>query len=162
MAGQPSSRAERLARHLIRLACLRLSGETREDRYREWAAELHAILADPETSSRTRRNARALLYAADQNRGARRLGRATRDPMPRPPFRARARKLLQTETPGARILVVTVLTLISQTGDWIFMPHGILFVTTAAVGVSCYVWTVARFKRESRPHFLQDPEDRRR
>jgi hypothetical protein len=66
MAGQPSSRAERLARHLIRLACLRLSGETREDRYREWAAELHAILADPETSSRTRRNARALLYAADK------------------------------------------------------------------------------------------------
>lgn len=91
MTGHESSRAQRLAWQLIRLACMRLYGETREDRYREWTAELNAILYDPDIPSRTRRNARALLYAADQNRGARRLARTSRDPARHPPLPARTR-----------------------------------------------------------------------
>ena len=38
--------AQRIAEHLIRRACRRLPGDTRDERYREWAAELPAILHD--------------------------------------------------------------------------------------------------------------------
>lgn len=64
-APRPSSGArlvpgvQRLARHLIRIACLRLPGQARDDRYREWTAELHAIVHDPGTPSRARRSAAA-------------------------------------------------------------------------------------------------------
>jgi hypothetical protein len=38
----------RLGESLVRRACRRLPRTVREDRYREWAAELPAILHDPE------------------------------------------------------------------------------------------------------------------
>jgi len=38
----------RLGESLVRRACRHLPGPTRDDRYREWAAELPAILHDPE------------------------------------------------------------------------------------------------------------------
>jgi hypothetical protein len=73
-------RTERLAKHLIRHACGRLPQDIREARYCEWTAEAFAILYDPSTRSRTRRTARALLYAADHMRGAHRLAKASRRP----------------------------------------------------------------------------------
>src|SRR5580693_4561661 len=49
---EPGVRGERallrLGESLVHRACRRLPGPTRDDRYREWAAELPAILHDPE------------------------------------------------------------------------------------------------------------------
>ena len=79
-------RTHRLADHMIRRACRRLPGEAGDERYREWAAELPAILSDPDVGSgigaRMRRSARALGYAAGISRCARRLGRPGGRPRP--------------------------------------------------------------------------------
>jgi hypothetical protein len=79
-------RTQRVAEHLIRRACRRLPGEAGAERYREWAAELPAILADPDVGSGigsgVRRSARALGYAAGIARCARRVGRPGGRPTP--------------------------------------------------------------------------------
>jgi len=80
--------AQRLAEYLIRRACRRLPGSTRDDRYREWVAELHAILHDPGTRHRAHHTTRGLLYAADHARSTRRLAKAAGHPGRRfPPAR---------------------------------------------------------------------------
>ena len=53
----------RIGEYLITRACRRLPAGTRDDRYREWAAELPAILRDPDTRLAARRAARMLGYA---------------------------------------------------------------------------------------------------
>ena len=73
-------RARHLAEYLIRRACRRLPDDTRDDRYREWTAELHAILHDPSTRPQARRTLRTLLYAADHTRSTRRLARTAGHP----------------------------------------------------------------------------------
>ncbi len=70
------SRAQPIAEYLIRRACRRLSGDARGERYREWVAELPAILGDPDIRWALLRSARALGYAAGVSRSARRLRRA--------------------------------------------------------------------------------------
>ena len=60
----------RLGESLVGRACRRLPGPTRDDRYREWAAELPAILHDPEPRLAPYRAVRMLAYAADTLRGA--------------------------------------------------------------------------------------------
>jgi hypothetical protein len=159
MAGHHYSRAQRLAWHLIRLACMRLSGEMREDRYREWTAELHAILHDPDIPSRARRNARALLYAADQNRGARRLARASREPA----LPARARGSSWLKTPVGRQVFVTVMTLVLLAGEWINEPHWSHFLPTAGpLILGIYPVAMFRIRRSSRPHLMRSPDDDKR
>lgn len=69
----PSSLTLSAAERLIRRACRRLPGPDRDERYREWTAELPAILHDPDTRQAPRRALRALLYAADQHRSIRRI-----------------------------------------------------------------------------------------
>ena len=59
----------RLGEHLVRRACRQLPGDVREERYREWAAELPAILHDPQVRFAPRRAVRMLGYAADTLRG---------------------------------------------------------------------------------------------
>jgi hypothetical protein len=59
----------RLGEYLVRRACQRLPKDVREERYREWAAELPAILHDPQTRLAPRRAVRMLGYAADTFRG---------------------------------------------------------------------------------------------
>ena len=59
----------RLGEYLVRQACARLPLAVREERYREWAAELPAILHDPHTRPTPRRAVRMLAYAADTVRG---------------------------------------------------------------------------------------------
>jgi DivIVA domain-containing protein len=59
----------RIGEYLITRACRRLPTETRDERCREWAAELPAILRDPGTRLAARRAARMLRYAADTIRG---------------------------------------------------------------------------------------------
>jgi hypothetical protein len=74
---------QRLTGHLIRRACRRLPDDIRDERYREWAAELPAILHDPGIRFAPRRSARALRYAAGTIRSTRRLPRATGYPRQR-------------------------------------------------------------------------------
>jgi DivIVA domain-containing protein len=62
----------RIGEYLITRACRRLPAGTRDERYREWAAELPAILRDPDTRLAARRAARMLGH-----RGP---------PLPRPPL----------------------------------------------------------------------------
>jgi hypothetical protein len=52
-----------MAEFLIRLSCRRLPEGTRDERYREWSAELPAILDDPGVRFRVRRDIRALRFA---------------------------------------------------------------------------------------------------
>jgi F-type H+-transporting ATPase subunit b len=67
-------RAERqllsIGEHLVSRACRRLPEDAREERYREWVAELPAILHDPQIRFAPRRAVRMLAYAADTARGA--------------------------------------------------------------------------------------------
>jgi hypothetical protein len=71
----------RIGEYLVDRACRCLPRETRKDRYREWAAELPAILHDPEIRFAPRRAVRMLGYAADTLRGAARTpGRARHRP----------------------------------------------------------------------------------
>lgn len=66
-------RAERqllgFGEYLVRRACRRLPQGVREERYREWAAELPAILHDPQDRLAPRRAIRMLGFAADTVRG---------------------------------------------------------------------------------------------
>jgi hypothetical protein len=55
----------RLGEYLVRQACQRLPQEIREEHYREWAAELPAILHDPQVRPAPWRTVRMLVYAAD-------------------------------------------------------------------------------------------------
>lgn len=63
MSAASASPAGRLAALLIRGACRRLPAGARDERRREWAAELPAILHDPQTAVAVR-PVRALAYAA--------------------------------------------------------------------------------------------------
>jgi hypothetical protein len=65
-------RAARLAGWLIGRACRHLPAAAREERGREWTAELPAILADPDVRSALLRSARAVRFAAGTIRTARR------------------------------------------------------------------------------------------
>jgi hypothetical protein len=64
-------RVLRLAEWLIGQACRGLPDPAADERYREWTAELPAILHDPAVRFAPCRAARALLFAADQRRGTR-------------------------------------------------------------------------------------------
>jgi DivIVA domain-containing protein len=59
----------RVGEYLIARACRHLPAEARDERYREWVAELPAILADPEVRPAARRAARMLRYASGTIRG---------------------------------------------------------------------------------------------
>jgi hypothetical protein len=52
-----------VAERLIRRSCRRLPADDRDERYREWAAEIPAILEDPGTRPAILRSARTLRYA---------------------------------------------------------------------------------------------------
>lgn len=57
------TRVQRAAEGIIAAACRRLPDDTRDDRCREWSAEIPAILQDPGTRPAVLRAARALGYA---------------------------------------------------------------------------------------------------
>jgi hypothetical protein len=74
----------RAGEYMIGRSCRRLPSQIRDERYREWTAELPAILNDPDTRSAVRRAVRMLGYAADTIRGtALAAGRARRRPAAR-------------------------------------------------------------------------------
>jgi hypothetical protein len=59
----------RTGEYLVGRSCRYLPGPIRVERYREWTAELPAILNDPDTKPAVRRTVRMLCYAADIIRG---------------------------------------------------------------------------------------------
>jgi hypothetical protein len=59
----------RIGEYLIARACRHLPTEARDERYREWVAELPAILRDPDVRPAARRVARMLSYASGTIRG---------------------------------------------------------------------------------------------
>jgi DivIVA domain-containing protein len=59
----------RIGEYLIARACRHLPAGARDERYREWAAELPAILDDPGVRPAARRAARMLRYASGTIRG---------------------------------------------------------------------------------------------
>jgi len=59
----------RVGEYLIGRACRPLPAEARDERYREWVAELPVILADPDVRPAARRAARMLRYASGTIRG---------------------------------------------------------------------------------------------
>ena len=59
----------RLGEYLVGRACQQLPPDVREERYREWAAELPAILCDPQVRLAPRRAVRMLGYPVDTLRG---------------------------------------------------------------------------------------------
>jgi DivIVA domain-containing protein len=59
----------RTGEYLIARACRHLPAEARDERYREWVAELPAILQDPGVRPAARRAARMLRYASGTIRG---------------------------------------------------------------------------------------------
>jgi DivIVA domain-containing protein len=59
----------RIGEYLISRACRHLPAEARDERYREWVAELPAILRDPGVRPAARRAARMLGYACGTIRG---------------------------------------------------------------------------------------------
>jgi hypothetical protein len=60
----------RVGEYLVGRSCRRLPGPIRDERYREWTAELPAILNDPGTKPAVRRAVRMLCYAAGTIRAA--------------------------------------------------------------------------------------------
>jgi hypothetical protein len=72
----------RIGEYLVGRACQRLPQDVREERYREWAAELPAILHDPQIRPAPRRAVRMLAYAADTLRGATATPSRARRPAP--------------------------------------------------------------------------------
>jgi hypothetical protein len=59
----------RAGEYLVRRSCRYLPSSIRDERYREWTAELPAILHDPDAKPAWRRAVRMLGYAADTIRG---------------------------------------------------------------------------------------------
>jgi hypothetical protein len=76
---------ERLAVYLIGRACHGLPAEIRAERYQEWAAELPAILGDPDVRLAPVRTARALGFAVGTCTSARRLRSSGNDRIARLP-----------------------------------------------------------------------------
>ena len=70
--------APRIAEWLIRAACRRLPADARAERYREWTAELPAILSDRSIRPSFLRALRALAFGAGISKTTRHLSRSTR------------------------------------------------------------------------------------
>jgi hypothetical protein len=66
---------QRVAERLIRSACRRLPADARAERFREWTAELPAILDDESIRPTWLRGLRALAFCAGVSRATRRLSR---------------------------------------------------------------------------------------
>jgi hypothetical protein len=70
-----SPASQRIAEYVIRRACRRLPADMRDERYREWTAELPAIMHDDDVRLGLLHAARALRYAAGTYACSRQLAR---------------------------------------------------------------------------------------
>jgi hypothetical protein len=125
----------RLAGRLIRIACQSLPDPDRAARYQEWTAEAAAILHDPATRSRVRRKVRALLFAADHIRGARRLARQAH--MPRTGWRARASAAFPVAAYGVAALST----------HWLPTPHPVKLTLAGLLQAAAMLYQILRERR---------------
>jgi hypothetical protein len=130
----------RIGEVLVGWACRRLPRRIRDERHREWAAELPVILHDPEIRFSGRRAARMLGYALGTIRGAASAGR----------HRGRRRITGRTILFGAMLIVtptglgLDVWNAVRAPGDWISYFCAGLLLLLLATNLGLYL-------RRSRP-----------
>jgi hypothetical protein len=146
-------RTQRLADDMIRRACRRLPGEAGDERYREWAAELPAILSDPDIGPRVRRRARALGYAAGVSRCARRLGRAGGQPRPGASLHAQPGFPVRRVVVGVLIDVAVVAVFITL-GTAFQPPRPWLLVSVLPAAAGFAVFCLADLARARQVRYL--------
>lgn len=117
--------AQRAAEYLIRRACRRLPGDSRDERYREWAAEVPAILHDPDVRFAVLRPARALRFAAGTITSARRSPGAIR-------YQPDAAALASA---GVRLLISVGIWIVGAGVLTAFPPHGFWILVTVVAAV---------------------------
>jgi DivIVA domain-containing protein len=143
--GSPGERRLlRIGECLIGLAYRLLPGEIRDERRREWTAELPAILRDPDTRLAVRRAARMLRYAAGAVWGtARTCGSA------RGRLTAVLAPLVGLTMAGFLDLVVTSTQgAVKAPGDWV--PY--FWIVTSLFCLARFGWMLARqIRRADRP-----------
>jgi hypothetical protein len=133
----------RTGEYLVGRSCRRLPPEIRDERYREWVAELPAILHDREIRLAPYRAARMLGYAADTLRGTSLT-----------PGRTRRRSAVPSTLPLALLFVAGLVTVVWGIWDAVRAPeHGVNYVQVAwslmlvAWPISQYVQSGARMTR---------------
>ena len=117
----------RLGEYLVGLACQQLPRDIREERYEEWAAELPAILRDPQVRPAPRRAVRMLAYAADTLRGTALAPGRTRGRVPRV-FAALDRLL---PVAGVVVVALEIWAIVQAPGDglnYLWLAWSLLFV----------------------------------
>ncbi len=124
---------EHVAERLIRRACRYLPEDVRDDRYREWTAELPAILHDPGIGFAPLRGARALRFAAGTIRTARRTPGAIRYLLPD------GRAAIAA---GVRLLICFGIAIIGGGTLTAWPPRGIWIPLVIAGGVAVWVFAV--------------------
>ena len=170
MSGSP--RAQKLAERIIGGACRRLPGEVGTERYREWTAELPAILHDPDVRAPLLRTVRMLRYAAGAYRSSRQLRvhgaaqpssvpvslsggwatRSRRHPLVRPAFPDGVIPAIAAV--ALWVTVVVVIRLHPPVGFWnvVGIAGGIGSEVLAVIAIVRFVrWARRRSKRTPRP-----------
>jgi hypothetical protein len=150
--------AQRIAEHLIRRACRRLPRDLRDERDREWAAELPTIISDPDIRFAFLRSARALRYAAGVYRATRHLPRAARAPA------WGTRQPTIFPRPGGVIpAIAAVIAWLAVIGlarafppagpwTWLILPIALLPPTLAVIAIVRFVrWCRRRSRQTPRP-----------
>jgi hypothetical protein len=149
-------RVQHLAEYLIRRACRHLPDDTCDERYREWTAEIPAILHNPDTRWQGLRAANALAYAADHMRGARHHPRAGKPATARKPRAKVESEAATARQPTAVMLVLMPCALLAEAGSfvsiwqrapsWLFWP---LFALTMLLALASIV-SFMRYRRRRR------------
>lgn len=98
------------------------AGDTRDERYREWAAEVPAILHDPDIRFALLRSARALRFAAGTITSARRTPGAIRH------------KPAAAASAGVRLFISVGIWVVGAGILTAFPPHGFWIAVTVAAG----------------------------
>jgi DivIVA domain-containing protein len=116
----------RTGEYLIARACRHLPPGARDERYREWVAELPAILRDPDVRPTARRAARMLRYASGTIQGTA-LAPGS------------GRRLIARMTPMAATLIIMGLVeyflgFVKTTQDWIYLGIGWLLGSLIVAG----------------------------
>ena len=121
-----------IGEYLVGRACRRLPREIRDERYREWAAELPAILHDREIRLAPYRAVRMLGYAADTLRGTALA-----------PGRARRRATLLPSL----LLIAALVNVVWAVWDAVRAPgHGANYVLVAW-SLVLVAWSVSHYAR---------------
>lgn len=153
-------RVQRAAEYLIRRACRRLPGDAGEERYREWAGELPAILNDPDVRPAFLRWVRVLSYAAGISRTTRQLRLAGGRPRPRWATGRPSQEAARASAPVLRVLaglaiwlavVALVIGLIQA-----FQPRGVgpLMLCVLAAGAGFVIFCLSDLARADKVRYL--------